>query len=63
MVNYAEPVKFQGFDVAERELLAHRLIHFHTIFQTDPCNEVGSPLDWIVGSQGSEIWTRRDIVT
>jgi hypothetical protein len=26
MVNYAQPVKFQGFDVAEREFLAHRLV-------------------------------------
>jgi len=35
MVNYAQPVKFQGFDFADRKFLARRLIHFHTIFQTD----------------------------
>jgi hypothetical protein len=27
MVNYAQPVKFTGFDVAEREFLANTLPH------------------------------------
>lgn len=26
MVNYAQPVKFQGFDVAEREFFTHGLV-------------------------------------
>lgn len=30
MVNYAEPVKFQGFDVAEREFFAYKFVYIDT---------------------------------
>lgn len=34
MVNYAQPIKFQGFDVAEREFTAYNQVYMKSLHTT-----------------------------